>query len=742
MNVIGFERTRRVGAAAPVPASETVLVAEGDRERPAAVFRYLTIARRRKWVILGAVIASLVLALLVTLLMSPRYTASATIEIQRENRNFTLVQGAETREANQADLEFYQTQYGLLRARSLAARVATQRRLHEDPQFFEMFGHPKAEEWFQEGRARGGASTRDERINAATDILLDNLEVVPERLSRLVYLQFTSPDPAFSKAVIDTWSSQFISQTLDRRYEATAYARRFLEERLAQLRTRIDESERQLVGYASQQGIINIPAGTATAGGAAPVERPILADDLARLNESLAEATADRIQSQSRVGNRGDVSAEALNNQAISGMREQRAQLASDYARLMVQFEPGYPPAQALREQVQNLDRSIAQEEARIRRTIQESYRASAERESRLRTRVAELKSNVLDLRRRSIQYNIFQRDVDTNRQLYDALLQRYKEIGVAGGVGVNNISIIDPAQLPEEPSSPNLILNLIIGLFAGGLIGFGLAIALEQLDQGLSDPSEIERVLGVPLIGTVPKVKAVSPIDEIKDRKSALAEAYLSINTALSFATDHGTPRSLAVTSTMPAEGKSTTSLALAVSLARMGRRVVLVDADLRAPSVHHLLGLSNEQGLSNFLAGADDIAAILQPTSYDGLSVVGSGPQPPSAPELLSGDRFALVIKRLLERFDHVILDAPPVMGLADAPLVATGVEGVIYVVESARTPKKLVLAGLRRLASVGAPVIGTVLTKFDIKRSQYGYGYGYGYGSGYEYGIKKEA
>ena len=394
-------------------------------------------------------------------------------------------------------------------------------------------------------------------------------------------------------------------------------------------------------------------------------ERSLVADDLAALNRELASATAARVQAQSRLRTAGASAPEALDNQAITGLRQRRAELAGEYARMLVQFEPEYPPARALQEQIQQLDAAITREESRVGQTIRGHYESTVQREQDLRARVNALKEGVLDSRRRSIQYNIYQREVETNRELYNALLQRYKEIGVAGGVGVNNISIVDRAQLPERPSSPQLVLNLLIALLLGTLVGAGAAFALEQIDQGISDPADVERLVGLPLLGTVPKVYDANPSEELLDRKSILSEAYVSLQTNLSFSTDHGIPRSLAITSSRPAEGKTTTSMALAIAIARNGRRVLIVDADMRSPSLQEAFGIANERGFSNYLSGSDDLNQLVQPTSIPNLSVMTAGPHPPSAPELVSSQRWNQLIGLLQEQIDIVIFDAPPVLG-----------------------------------------------------------------------------
>ena len=275
----------------------------------------------------------------------------------------------------------------------------------------------------------------------------------------------------------------------------------------------------------------------------------------------------------------------------------------------------------------------------------------------------------------------------------------------------------------------------MALALLAGLGIGAGHAFALEQIDEAIADPSEIEKRLGLPLLGSVPKVEGEEPRKALLDRESELVDAYLAIQTSLSFTTEHGIPRSFSVTSTRPAEGKSTTALAMATMLSRAQRKVILVDGDMRSPSVHHLGGVDHDRGLSNFLAGDDEVETMLFPMTALGFTAMSAGPIPPNAAELLTGHRLSVLIARLLESYDHVVIDSPPVMGLADAPLIAARVEGVIYAVESNGIRSTLVKTAIGRLLSANVRIMGAVLTKFDARKSHYGYGYGYEYG--YHYG-----
>ena len=702
---------------------------EAAQQTPLLV-TYLRIAKRRRWLILAIIAVCLILGLVATLLMTPLYTAAATVEIQRESANIVNVEGVEPKTGS-VDQEFYQTQYGLLQSRSLAERVARELRLYNSPEFFEAFGATDRVDELRSGRIDNSAAARNARIRSAGRILLDGIEVSPVRLSRLVDVQFTSPDPQLSARIVNSWTENFIETTLERRFEATSYARKFLEDRLEQLRQRLEESERILVDYASRENIINIPTGGSTADGA-PAERPIVAEDLSTLNQALAVATAARVEAQSRVRGTGGSTAEALQSQVISNLRQRRAEASAEYARLLSQFEPEYPQAQALQMQIRELDAAIAREETRVRSTLEESYRSAAARESALQGRVQQLRDELLNVRGRSIQYNIYQREVDTNRQLFDALLQRYKEIGVAGGVGVNNVAVVDAAAVPGRPSSPNLILNVLISLLIGAILGAGVALALEQIDEAISTPTDLERTVGLPLLGTIPKV-ADDPQAELEDPKSPLVEAYLSAQTRLNFATDHGIPRSLVVTSTRPAEGKSTTTYALARLLARTGRKVVLIDGDMRAPSLHGFFDVKNERGLSNYLAGNDDLSALIHNDSVRGMSLMSAGPLPPIAAELLTGNRLERLLQELARIYDNVLIDAPPVMGLADTPLIASRADGTVFVIESHATRSSTARVAIGRLRDAHVRLLGAVLTKFQSRRADYGYGYEYGYGYG---------
>jgi capsular exopolysaccharide synthesis family protein len=705
-------------ASSPPLASESTLVAH-----------YLRLARRWKWVILAAVVVGAAAALVLTLLMTPQYSSTSTLEIARE-KSTTSVEGIEP-QVGSVDQEFYQTQYGLLQSRALAERVVRELKLTDNRHFLDLFDiGPSSGVLGDDRPLDNSASARQKRANDAADALLGNISVSPARMSRLVDVSFTSPDPSLSADIVNAWAKYFIQTTIERRFDATAYARKFLEQRLTELRARLDESERELVGYAGRQRIINIntPSGTGTTG-----ERPITADDLVAYNTALAQAKTDRIAAENAMRVSGASTKESVNSATLANLRDQRSKIASELAKLSDQFSPEYPQVKALTAQLAEIDTNVRAEENRISQALRGEYQRAAGRERELATNVAQLKNDMIDLQRRTIQYNILRREVDTNRTLYEGLLQRYKEIGIAGGIGANNISIVDPGEIAERPSSPRPLINLLLGLLLGGLVGAVLALALDQIDEAITEPLELERTLGIPSLGVVPRHDPDKLLEELLDRKSALSEAYLSIKTNLQFATPHGIPASIAITSTRASEGKSTTALALALSIAQQGRRVAIVDSDMRSPSLHKLLGIPNDAGFSSLLSGNAEISDVLRPGRLGNLTAITAGPHPPNAADLLSGVMLPKVVKELLQSFDNVLFDAPPLLGLADAPLLASGMEAVIYVVEANGVQSRSVKMAVNRLANSGTNIIGAILTKFETTKASYGYGYDYGYGYG---------
>ncbi len=713
-----------------------------EDEQPSAkqfdVYKYLRILTKYRWLIIGTTFTSLILAIAITFLITPVFRATARIQIDRETMN-VVGKDKLQEEAGNAGIEFYQTQYELLGSRSLAERVASTLALANDPNFQtknsttligvinELIFGPSKEQ-------TNTSASFEEKNLKIVETLRKSVTVSPIRGSKLVDINVDHINPVEAQRVATGYAEIFIADNLDRRYDASSYARKFLEERIQQLKVKLEDSEKQLVVYADQQGIIKLDDKNTLAG-----------TDLETINTKLADARNERqkreavwLQAQAA---QGFGLQEILDSDAVKANRKLRTELSAEYQQKLALYKPAFPAMAQLRNQIKELDRQVQTEISAIKTSIKAQYEAALSQETELEALLVSTKSEVVDQRNRSIQYNILQREVDTNRTLYDGLLQRYKEIGVTGAVGTNNISVVDKAALPQLPRSPKLSLNLALGLISGLLLGLLMALGLDYIDDSFKVPEDIEREIGVAVLGVSPvPTSGLSIDDELLDARSAASEAVRSLRTGLQFATSHGLPKTLLVTSSKPSEGKTTNSIALAKSLAQIGLNVLLIDGDLRNASVHKRLLCSNEVGLSNYLVGSKMPDDVVQGTNTEGLVVMTAGPLPPNPAELIAGPRMMSLLALGAESFDIVIIDGPPIMGLADAPLLSSQVQSTLLVVAANETRRNVVKVALRRLNMARASVIGALLTKFNSKQSGYGYGYGYGEYEYHSYGAKE--
>jgi capsular exopolysaccharide synthesis family protein len=696
---------------------------------------YWRLALKHRILIISVFLAALFVGVAMTLLATPRYTAATTLQIDREAARVFNTEDNSPRESLVQGEEFFQTQYGLLRSESLSERVMEALGLASSNAFLEAMEVKPPQQG--EGGARAFA---EERRALVVRTLQDNLGVSPVRGSRLVVVSFNSPDPALAARVANAFAENFIQSNLDRKIQSSSYARLFLEERIASTKTKLEDAERQLVAYATQQQIINVNDGE----GASNDNQSLASNNLVALNSALAEARAARVAAEEKwrqargtpLGSLPDV----FQNPTVQRLTEERAKADAIYQQNLSIYKPEFPEMQQRKAQIDELDRQISAVSAGIRDAIRNQYTVAANQERSLQAQVNGLKVDVLDLRDRSIQYNILKREVDTSRTLYDGLLQRYKEVGIAGEVATNNVSIVDQATAPSKPSSPNLLINILIASFLGLGLGLLSAFVLEALDESLATPDDVESKLGVPVLGAIPQLeKGELPATALADPRSAFSEAYYSLRTALQFSTPDGAPRSLLMTSSRPAEGKSTTAFALAQGFARIGKRVLLVDGDLRNPSMHRLVGVDNDLGLSNLLSGSATLASAAHTTGIDNLMFIPCGPLPPNPAELLGSERIRSFLDSALAEYDHVIIDGPPVLGFADAPVLASNVGATLFVLESRGTRRGQARGALRRLQMGHAHLVGIALTKFNAKTTSYG---GYDYAYDYQYGASAGA
>jgi capsular exopolysaccharide synthesis family protein len=660
----------------------------------------------------------------------PLYTATARLQIDRNVAKIMNTEGVLPVE--NGDYDFLRTQYELLKSRNMAERVVSSLTLGDDPDLL------KPREMSLLGLVTGLFSAKPDRSaidgsaasGAAVGVVMGNLLVQPVMGSSLVDLTYTDTSPERAQRIANAYADAFMSANLDKRFQANASAKTFLEDKIQQLKLRLEDSEKKLLVFAQDQQIVDVND-----------KASIAETNLASANAALGNLIADRTKNeqlwkQTEAGASIDLP-QLLGDKSIEALRAKRKELSVDYQQKLQTFKPDYPAMVQIKNQLDEIDRQIADEAKTLRDSLKGAYEASLAQETEMRKRIETLKADVLDLQKRSIQYNILKREVDTNRELYTSLLQRYKEVDVASGVGANNVFVVDRAGLPGGPSSPNLFRAILMSLALGLGAGLGAAYLLERLDNKIRSAEQLEIASGMPTLGVIPNVTNVE--EQVADVRSALNEASRSLCTALQFATDQGLPRTITITSSGPGEGKSLTSIAMAKHFASLGRKVLLVDADMRNPSLHQKLKGDNSAGLSNYLTGACSPPQVMQKTEVPNLAFIASGPLPPNAADLLGGPRVLSLLSVGCEVFDLIIIDGPPVLGLADAPLLASAASATVFIVAAGTARTAVIRGALKRLQLARANLIGSVLTKYDAKSVTYGYGYGGGHEYSYQYNYR---
>jgi capsular exopolysaccharide synthesis family protein len=459
-----------------------------------------------------------------------------------------------------------------------------------------------------------------------------------------------------------------------------------------------------------------------------------------QLNEAANDAQAERIAAEARWNaERGQPlfsSQTVITNPTVQSLMSRRAELQGRLEAARERYLDDHPTIRTLEAELEATEASLNRAANEARNAVRAGYQSAVAAEQRLRSQVRSLQGATLAEQDRSVRYNTLAREADTNRSIYDGLLQRYRELNASSGITASNIAIVDEAQVPASPSSPNMQRNVLIALVLGLALAGALVFLRDQLDDRLRIPEDVETKIGLPLLGVIPRTDETETIVDLADPKSVLAESYSALRTALLYSTREGLPRVLLVTSAQASEGKTTTSYAVARGFARVGKRVLLIDADLRRPSLHKLLGLDNAMGLSAVLVGQSAVHDAIVASDLDGLHVLTSGPLPPSPAELLSSPRMAGLLDQLEHSYDLLVIDSAPILGLADSTELAAFADGVMVVIEADRGRGGQLKTALRRLRGSNPVILGAVLTKFDSGRagnSYYSY-YGYEY---YRYG-----
>jgi len=731
----------------PVPRPEQVLPPSTELRDPIPEWDpeevhlrdYIDVLLRRKWLVINALLLTFVTTLIITLAQTKLYQASASLEVAPKDQNVTKFE--EVVESGIATREFYETQVQLLQGREMARRVA---------QALDLRHHPVVAEQLFSDEAPGLAARvkaalkglvfffipgGDEAAEQATEVdeatleearlvnfILENLTVTPSRTAMLIEVAFLSPDRRLSQAVVNGLTHEFVQWHMEKKMEASDLARDFLKKQIDRAKISLEQAEEELNRFAQVAGIVSLDSR----------QNSILVQ-LEDLNSALAEAEADLIGKQAlytqALKDGPSVLPEVMDSGLISELKGEYARLQAEYEKLSVTFKDDYPTVRALLGRMRSIENRVREEEGKIFETVRNRYEAAAEKVAALRQRVAAQQQAAMDLNERATQYKIMAREVQTNKQIYQSLLERAREIESMAGISSSNIHIVDAARLPILPAKPNVGRNLLLAVVLGLFAGVGLAFFLEYFTDQIANPDEIADRFRIPILGVVPLVKTENgSLDKgfVSEPKSFFAESLRTTKVSLQLSGAGPRTRSFVITSTQPGEGKSTLAANLAMSFAAGGERVVVMDADLRRPRLHKIFGENGAgaaTGLSSFLAGTGEASGLVQRDGVPGVSFIVAGPCPPNPVELLASRRFGLLIDKLEQHFDRVIVDGPPMQGFADTLVIARQVGGVVLVSSAGETTREALRHFKKSVLGVGGTILGCIINKVNLNR-RYGY------------------
>ncbi len=711
---------------------------------------YWKILVKRKWLIIALLTIVVGAAFVATKLQVPEYRATALVLIEPEATQFLGFQDFD-QQTGRASAEFRASQYEILRSRSLARAVVQAEQLEDHP---ELTGQLRQRSLSGELRdlsrlllsairpasenpadASGQQGTSADPLDLAANALLKKVEIEPVRNTQVVRVSVVSFDPEFSSRLANALVREYIDSSLQRRFDSGTQARRFLEGQLDEMRIALERSDRALAEFARQARVSDLDQNM-------EMTRDGLRSTSARLDEVRRELS--QLEGWRELARQGQVDHldPVAGNERLAELEARLQDASIAYRALSEQYTENFPLVAERRRDLESLREEVAAERQKVVAGIAGRLEARIAEQAALERAITQRENQLMDLNERSVQYNILRREFETNRELYDALLQRMKEIGVSAGVQKSNISIIDPAPVPTVAFRPNLQKNLAIASMLGLMIGIALALLLEFLDSTIRRTEDIERQVDRPVLGLIPLLRlrdqrataatgrperALSHYSATHP-KSAVSEAFRSLRTSLMFSTPEGMPRVLLFTSPSQGEGKTTAAANLATVLAQNGASVLLIDADLRRPSVHRDFSIPRSPGLTDAISrvstGTQPEHPVIHGSGVDGLSLMPAGHATPSPAELLSSNQLAKVLSDCRRIFDHVIVDAPPILGLADAVVASRMVDGVVLVAAAGKTGKENFRISVQRLRQVQAPLLGVILNRVDLESPEYSY------------------
>jgi polysaccharide biosynthesis transport protein len=711
-----------------------------------AAGEYVRILIKRKWIILGCLLTIFAVVLIASLRMTRIYEASGTIAINKPDTSLNF-QNSTTLSLDYFDPTELETEVRILQSDLLALQVIRELNLDRRPEFG---GKPLTGSSLDP--AADPLQVDPARASAMLGGFKGNLHVALSPNSRIIEVHYRSADPTTAANVVNTLMQTYVENNFKARFESTMQASDWLQKQLVDMQMKVETSQEKLVRYQKEHEILGIDD-----------KQNIITAKLDELNKELTAAESERMDKEAfyRLVESGDVDAIASSTGSAKSdgsgaqsasplfetLRSREAELKIQAAELNTQFGPSYPKLAQLNSQIKEVDSQIQGETKKIAGKVRGQYMAALQRENMLHDALELQKQEANKLNESAIEYNLLKRDAETYRQLYEGLLQRLKEAGVSAGLKANNFQIVDSARPPAEPIEPNIPRNLLFSILLGSATGVGLAFLLEGLDNTIRTTEQAQMISGLAPLGMIPlgsksaregpnpkrlviasSKEAVELVTQVRPQ-SQMAESYRALRTSLLLSNLGSPPKVIMVTSALPQEGKTTTSINCGVVLAQKGVRVLLIDADLRRPSIHKTLGMGPRSGLSNVLTGSGTLdQTITRSTISPNLYILPAGTPPPNPAELLASGNMRDVLAQLREEYDHIVVDTPPSLSVTDAVVLSPRADAVLLVIRSGQTTKQALRRARDILAQVNAKVVGVLLNAVDLSSPDYYYYYEY--------------
>ncbi len=680
-----------------------------DDSRGLDLKEFLNVISRYKKLIIGIALLTMLLALLLTLLMKPVYRAHATIKVERYAANPSVqILNPET---SRSDRDFFETQVQLLQTKTLANRVIIGLDLNKKQDttgfVYNLKKLFKAE----------STQPTTQSLSDTEEIFLKNLTVTPINNSQLLSISYDSTSPKLASDVANSIANTFLEQNLERRFEAASSYKKYVSENIEVTKKSLDDAESRLNEYAKTNNIVQDVDGQSAS-----------SFKLKKQAEELLVAEKERIEAESAYSsylNNPDNTPSSINNDPyIQSLKKAASRLETQYQSFKNRTTR---TPKRLRKQIDEVLKQIDAETETLKSSLRNRLLEAQQKEKILRSQLVKLREGALNVQSKNTSYERLLREVEINQIAYNQQLEQLMAVNIASNVSTNNISIIDAASTPTKKFKPSLKTNLAFGLILGSLLGLGFAFIREFMDDSVKTTKLLEKTTGLTVLAQLPNIKKLGPkklaLQTAIEPHSTLAESIKSLRTSLRFSTQNGAPKTTFITSSVAGEGKSTLALNLATAYAQVNQKVLLIDADLRSPSMHYLLELNGngknskdaKPGLTHYLSSSELVnSEVIQNCKIQGLDVITSGPIPPDPVELLSGPRMIELIESNANIYDHIIIDGPPVLGLADALVLANLAEATIITVQAGRTKKSALLDSLKRLERANANMLGTVLTR----------------------------